>query len=104
MQKQKNYSPSVFQEDILDENPFVQLHEIKEGDVFYECERGLNVEMKALGDARRTRNGWFCKVKTTQGIMNIYSSATQTMYGPNLYRTPYYITTNEKNESVFLIE
>ena len=100
---QKMYSPRVFANEALDENLFLGIHEIKKGDIFYECERGVNVELRALGDAQRIGNGWLCKVKTNNKIMTIYSSTTN-MYGPNLYRMPYYLTMNEQNQSVFLVE
>ena len=100
---QKMYSPQVFQFEALDENPFLGIREIKKGDIFYECERGVNVELEALGDAMKTRRGWLCRVKTNNRIMTIYSSTTN-MYGPSLYRAPYYLTTNEQNQSVFLVE
>lgn len=101
---QKIYSPSVFQCDILDESPIVNLPQIKKGDVFYECDHGVNVEMQALSDARPTQEGWLCKVKTTKGIMNIYSSATTDMYAPALFKSPYYLTTDEQNRSIFKVE
>lgn len=100
---QKMYSPRVFQYETSDENLFLGIHEIKKGDIFYECERGINVKLEALGDAKKTRRGWLCKVKTNNKIMTIYSSTTN-MYGPSLYRVPYYITMNEQNQSVFLVE
>jgi hypothetical protein len=100
---QKMYSPRVFANEPQDDNLFLGIHEIRKGDVFYECERGVNIELEALGDARKTRNGWLCKVKTNNKTMIIYSSTTS-MYGPSLYRLPYYLTMNENNQSVFVVE
>jgi len=95
---QKMYSPQMFQYEAFDESPFLGIREIKKGDIFYECERGVNVKLEALSDARKTGSGWLCKVKTNEKIMTIYSSTTN-MYGPSLYRIPYYLTTNEKTNT-----
>jgi hypothetical protein len=101
---QKIYSPRMFQGDMLDESPIVILSQIKKGDVFYECAHGVNIEMQALTDARKAQGGWLCKVKTNKGIMNIYSSATTEMYAPVFYKSPYYVSTDEHNRSIYLVE
>lgn len=101
---QKIYSPQMFQSEMLDESPVVNLSQIKKGDVFYECAHGVNIELQALTDALPTSEGWLCKVKTNRGIMNLYSSATTEMYEPLFYKSPYYLSTDENDRSIYLVE
>ena len=82
----------------------VELKNVKSGDVFYECERGQNMEMKALEDARRIRrgknmhvpgkyvqDGYICKVQTVEGEIELYEHIEPGGYGLRLYTSPQYI-------------
>ena len=43
---------------------FINIAEVKKGDLFYECHHAWgNIEIIALDDAKRTSEGWVCRVK-----------------------------------------
>lgn len=81
----------------------IELKDIKKGDVFYECVSGWNVKMEALENARRKigkqkgvtgellQNGYACRVKTTEGKIEIYEHINPAGYGLRLYESPQYL-------------
>lgn len=100
----QKYSVNVYQDEMLDESPVVMMETIKKGDVFYECEHGVNIKLEALSDAIPTNEGWLCRVKSAYGITNIYSSAATVLYGPSLYKEPFFSTVDDQNKPIFPIE
>jgi len=86
---------------------YLELKNLKKGDVFYECasRNGENYELKAVEDARKTRNGWMCKVKKRDNeIVEFFVSADTTYYGPNLFRSPQHLTQLENGKYVYVIK
>jgi hypothetical protein len=83
---------------------YLEISNIKKGETFYECERGFNFQLKALEDAKRVRDGWYCRVQNTKNeVVELYVSADTTHYGPNLFRTPQYLTSDKEKGSVYFI-
>jgi hypothetical protein len=87
------------------ENYYVELKKIRKGDVFYECENGLNYKLEAVEDARQENDGWTCVVKDKKGeIYEVYVSGGTRYFGPNLFWTPQHLTVNELNNSIYIID
>jgi len=70
----------------------------KEGDVFYECQYGINIKMVALEDVRFVVNnnysgggGYELRVKTDDSEITISQSKTPGAYGLRLFKEPQYI-------------
>ncbi len=84
---------------------YLELCNVKKGETFYECERGYNFQLKALEDAKRLRDGWYCKVQNTKNeVVELYVSATTSNYpGPNLFKAPQYLEYDEELGYVYLI-
>lgn len=86
---------------------YLELKTLKKGDVFYECasRNGENYELKAIEDARKTRNGWICKVQTSDNkIVEFYVSANTTYNGPNLFRAPQHLTKLDNGKYVYVVK
>lgn len=86
---------------------YLELKNLKKGDIFYECESrtGTNYELKALEDARKTKNGWICKVQTTNNeIVEFYVSANTSYIGPNLFRAPQNLTQLEDGRYAYVVK
>lgn len=71
----------------------------KIGDVFYECEMGMNIEARVTSDPVSTTSAelgdkrqWRWTAENTQNGETINYLLTEGMshYGPRLYRTPQY--------------
>lgn len=77
---------------------YLEIKSLKKGDIFYESDNrnGSNFELKAIEDAKKTRNGWICKAQKTNGeIVELYVSTSASTYinntsysGPNLFKIP----------------
>jgi hypothetical protein len=91
-----------FGEDWLD--VYLEVKNIRKGDVFFECVRGVNYKLVALTSARRINDGWYCIAENTERekIEIFYSEMTK-YPGPNLFREPQYLTEYE-DELVYEIE
>jgi hypothetical protein len=86
------------------EDYFLEIRSIKKGELFYECERGYNYQLKALEDAKRTRDGWYCKAQNTRNeVIELFVSADTQHHVPNLFRAPQYLTCDEEKGSVYFI-
>ena len=85
---------------------YVELKELKKGDVFYECPSyGENYELKAIEDAKKSGNGWICKVQTNEEeIAEFYVSANTSYSGPNLFRAPIHLTQLENGKYVYVVK
>jgi hypothetical protein len=89
------------------EDYYLELKSLKKGDVFYECEArsGENYELKAIEDAKKTRNGWICRVKNSDDeVIEFFVSANTTYYGPNLFRAPQHLTQLENGQYVYVVK
>lgn len=100
MNRDVNYLRSeVFAESSEDWNDvYLKIKDIRKGDVFYECEQGVNYKLVATTNARRISDGWYCNVKNSDGeSFEFFVSDNTNHPGPNLFREPQYITKyNEK--------
>lgn len=86
---------------------YLELKNLKKGDVFYECESrtGENYELRALEDARKTKNGWICKVQTSENeIVEFFVSANTEYFGPNLFRSPQHLTQLENGRYAYVVK
>lgn len=86
---------------------YLELKSLKKGDVFYECasRSGENYELRAIEDARKTRNGWICKVQTSDNrIIEFYVSADTSYNGPNLFRAPQHLTQLENGKYAYVVK
>ena len=83
---------------------YLEVSNIKKGETLYECERGCNYQLKALEDAKKFKDGWYCKVRNSQNeVVELYVSADTQHHGPNLFRMPQYLTSDEEKGSVYFI-
>ena len=78
------------------EDTFLEVKDIKEGDVIYECDNhyyGMNYEFKALSNAEQTSSGWTCMVEDNEGeTFEVFvSGKTDGVYLPKFYRVPQYL-------------
>jgi hypothetical protein len=90
-----------FDEDWTD--VYLEVKNIRKGDVFFECVRGENYKLVALTNARRILDGWYCVVENNNGKqMEIFYSDYTNYPAPNLFREPQYLTEVEQ-ELVYLI-
>lgn len=82
---------------------YLEVKNIRKGDVFYECERGNNYQLVALTSARRISDGWYCIAKNSSGEkVEIFVSEMTQHPGPNLFREPQYFS-EYKKEIVYII-
>ena len=104
----KILTPDLFKKNGEDWKDFyLEIKELKKGDVFYESETrtGENYELKAIEDARKTKNGWICKVeKSNNEIVEFYVSADTAYHGPNLFRTPQVLSQLDNGEYVYIVK
>jgi hypothetical protein len=85
------------------EDIYIEVKNIKRGDVFFECERGNNYQLKALTGARRISDGWYCIAETISGEkVEIFMSDMTQHPGPNLFREPRY-TTKYNKEIIYML-
>ena len=82
-------------EDCLD--TYIEVKNIRKGDIFYECIRGENHQMIALTNARRISDGWYCVAKNVEGEKaEIFYSDFTKYPGPNFHSEPQYLTEVDK--------
>lgn len=106
--KTKVYRPDFF-EKVADEseNCHIELKDLKDGDIFYECSPdGINYELQAIGAPYKSGDGWKCRVKNTlSGEEVVFYVSDSTNYkGINLFRAPMNLSQNEKGKYVYLIQ
>jgi len=83
---------------------YLQVKNIRKGDVFFECERGSNYQLIALTSARRIGDGWYCIAQNSAGRkVEIFVSDMTQHPGPNLFREPQYVAEHNK-ELVYIID
>lgn len=87
------------------EDYFLEIRSIKKGEIFYECYYGKNIKLIAIEDARKLKDGWYVKAKSTQNeVIELYVSATTSNYsGLNLFRAPQYLEYDEKEGYIYPI-
>ena len=103
----KTLSPSLFNFGDNWEDFYLELKSIKRGDIFYECSTrsGENYELRAIEDAKKTKNGWICKAKTNDNkIVELYVSANTTYNGPNLFWAPQNLSQLESGRYAYLVK
>lgn len=82
---------------------YVEVKNIKKGDIFFECEKGHNHQLEAITNARRIGDGFYVVAQTPEGEkFEIFYSEHTSHPGPNLYKEPKYLTKIDK-ELVYLI-
>ena len=83
---------------------YLEVKNIRCGDVFFECERNTNYQLTALTSARRVSDGWYCIAQNLSGEkFEIFVSEMTQHPGPNLFREPRYVTEHKK-ELVYIID
>ena len=96
----KFVKPNVFN-DYEDWNDYyVQIKDLRKGDVFYECSKsGENFELKVLENPKKTTEGWFCLVETSKKEVHDFFVSAYTSYnGPNLFWAPIHLSKLENGE------
>lgn len=90
------------EEDLSD--VYLEVKNIKKGDVFFECNRMTNHRLVALTNARRISDGFYVVAETIDGEkIEIFYSCFTSYPGPNFYIEPQYLTKVE-NELIYIIE
>lgn len=80
---------------------YLEVKNIRRGEVFFECDRGINYKLTALTSARRINDGFYCLAETVdKEKIEIFMSDKTSHPGPNLFREPQYIT-EYKNELIY---
>ena len=83
---------------------YLEVKNIKKGDVFFECNRMSNHKLIALTSARRISDGFYVVAENVEGEkVEIFYSCFTSYPGPNFYKEPQYLTKVE-NELVYIIE
>ena len=83
----------------------LEIKNIKKGDIFYECERGVNYQLTAVTDSQESNEGWMCLVKDKNGEMHeLYISNNTNYRGPNFFVEPLFVTKDEDKGIVYLID
>jgi len=86
------------------EDYYVEIRELKKGDVFFECENGSNIQLEATEDARKIKRGWMCLAKNNQGEqVELYVADKTKYHGPNFFKSPQFITNDEEAGYVYMI-
>lgn len=86
-----------------------EIQHLKPGDVFYECESGLNIEARVVSSPVK---GWSASLERNQWrftAINVHTGApidyllTEgfSHYGPRLYREPQYATIRSDGTMLF---
>ena len=96
-QKIKFLKPNVFDLGEDWENYYVKIKDVRKNDIFYECEKNSNFELKALEDAKKVEEGWAALVQNTSGkTCEIYFSDKTNWHGPNIFWAPQFISSDEE--------
>ncbi len=90
MEKQDKFlKPEIFAD--FDSDGFIQVKELRKGDIVYECERGCNFELKVVEDPIYNGKGWTCIVADSSGeIEDIYVSKKYGKFA-RIYKCPQYL-------------
>lgn len=75
------------------DDAYIEVKDLKRGDVIFECEKGENLYLQAVTDAQPIGSGWVCMVQDFKGHQHeIYvSGGTKSLYTPMLYKVPQYL-------------
>lgn len=86
------------------ENYYLEINNIKKGEILYECFNGKNIKLKAIGDAKKNDYGWICDVESVRGeIVRLFLSADTKYNRVNLFRAPLYLEYDEEKGYVYPI-
>ena len=87
-----------------------EIPDLKVGDVIYECEGGINIEVRVESvpveeEGHEGRRFWCWTAENTQDGTTINYSLTEGLscYGPRLYRSPQYARIDPKTKE-FIFE
>jgi hypothetical protein len=85
---------------------YVQIKDLRKGDVFYECSKdGENFELKVLENPKKTQEGWFCLVETSKKeVFDFFVSSNTSYNGPNLFWAPIHLSQLEDGEFMYVIK
>jgi hypothetical protein len=76
---------------------YLEVSNIKKGETLYECNYGKNIQLRALSDAKKIKDGWICYVENLEGEKcELFMSANTSYKGVNLFRAPQYLDFDEK--------
>lgn len=93
-------------ENLIEEYDEIHLdvRKIKKGDIFYECEKGINYKLIAISNAKKVGDGWYCLVKNSSGKKyQIFISNITNYPCSNLFKEPQFLT-KINNKIIYLIE
>ena len=83
---------------------YLKVKNVRRGDLFFECEKGVNYKLTALTNARRISDGWYFIAMNSFGEkVEIFASEMTQHPGPNFFKEPQYVTEYNK-EIVYIIE
>lgn len=83
---------------------YLEISNIKKGEVLYECYSGKNIKLKAISDAKKKDYGWACIVESSKGeVVELFVSADTKYNGVNLFRAPLYLEYDEKKGYIYPI-
>ena len=83
---------------------YLEVSNIKKGEIIYECYCGKNIQLKALSDATKTTNGWICYVENSKGEkVELFMSADTKYVGISFFRTPQYLEYDNEKGYVYPI-
>jgi len=86
------------------EDYYLEVSNIKKGETIYECYGGKNIQYQAISDARRVKDGWYCKTKNTKNeIVELYMSANTSYTGISFFRTPQHLEYDEEKGYIYPI-
>jgi hypothetical protein len=74
----------------------IDLKDVKKGDIFYECQYGINLKCTALEDCREEEDGYHCYCLIDHETMKkpyteMFESYNCGAYGLRLYTQPQYV-------------
>lgn len=102
----KIVKPSMFNYGEDWKDYYLQIKDLRKGDVFYECSgRGENFELKVLENPKKTQDGWFCLVENQKKeVFDFFVSSNTSYRGPNLFWAPIHLSQLENGNFVYIIK
>ena len=101
--KIKHLKPAFFKSVMDEEVQPIELKDLSKNDVFYEGNILTdNFELVVVNNPRKTKEGWSCKVKNTNGkVIDLYVSENTNFPKPEFYRIPQNLVKNKEGEYVY---
>lgn len=87
----------------------IKIKDIKEGDIFYECQYGNNMGFIAIGNPYLKEEGtefqgWAIMAKNKTQEIEFFHAEKFGVYAPKLYREPQYISRNSEGHIVQVVK